>query len=768
MWHKRRKQHLVTTKLPVLNNQIDCHLTARHWTISSSLLLLLTSMMTAITIIGATSSGTGGGSSSSSSSSGSSGGHCPDQCECKWSNGKETVNCDKSLNGIPVGIPSTTQVLNLTGIHIAVLPAQVFRERRLINVQKLFMAKCKLGEISDEAFLQLTNLVELDLCDNSLDTIPTLSLQKCKSIRKLSLCMNAIRFVRIDSFASLQSLVSIDLSQCQIDTVESNAFHDLHELRSLKLNANRLHSLSGSALTGLQVLHALDLHQNPWHCDCQLRHTVQWLQHNGIPQSVWPICQSPHRLQGHYWNALNIDEFSCAPVFHTQKTNFHTNIGQNITIYCTASGYPLPGIHWKLGVDYSSVDYSSSTTTTTTTTTASTSITANNRMMTREHRNNASKQHTSDDSQRFFIETVAVNETFVSSYITINDLRVYDTQQLICLAANKGGSAYKNFTIAVSSQPYTSSSMAYNMSTFHITCYATGAIIAVLLVLILLLMPFIRTKRRRSVRHSSTVSPSKLGAIDILQNIKCSDEDMGMKTLYTNKPEIALISDIIKDTTDLKPYRFSGGIDPLTAPDVTNFGCHYSNAQTVTLSAPTPNHSSMISTSMSFDTFRHHHNHTPQPMLALLDSNSEQKYLYNNSSNSVQQQAYGSRFHYQKLNTFSPLATKTLANGALTDCQKLVVPLSANNSRVDVMSGGSSTTTTAITTVAITDMPSAAQEHQQQQQCLLKPYLSHSQSHCLELDKELVGAVGTVVVGGDVNSAQSILNASNNVSVTQV
>ncbi|CAG2161622.1 unnamed protein product [Oppiella nova] len=637
MWHKRRKG-----RQP--NHQIDCE------SLLASILLAAT-----IGLIGGTGSGAG----------------CPEYCECKWSNGKETVNCDHKLDGIPVGIPSATQT------KPTLATPGVFRD------------------ISDDSFLQLTNLVEIDLCDNSLEYIPTVSLQKCKSLRKLSLCVNPIRTVRSDSFANLNSLVTIDLSLCQIETIDANAFKGLQELRSLRLDANRLRTLSVSALIGLHGLHALHLHQNPWHCDCQLRHTVEWLTRNTVPQTLWPTCKTPHRIEGYSWHTLNLDEFSCSPVIHTQLTHFHSNIGQNLTIYCTVSGFPMPSISWKFGVDAGGDP---------------------------RDRTNVSL----DDDKRFLIEKVAVNETFVSSYITINDLQLHDSQQLICLAANKGGSAHKNFSVTVSQTSHTLDAVI-DLPKFRIVCYIIGLVIAFILVVILFVMPLIRSKRCSSVR-TSTLSP-KLGPIDILQNVKNSD--LEMKTILTNKPEIALISDIIRDTTGLKPYRF--GSDPLTTPDVANFGPHYSAQPPLTAS----NRSSIISTSVSFDTFRS----TPPPLLhsqlPVLDS-SEPKVVYNNHSNGAQQQ-YDNRFHYTKLNTISVMNNKSQHNG-VNECQKLYT-FSANHMRDQTMS-------------AVSDMTSSSAPE-------LKPFLSHSQSHCLALDKELAS---------DLKATQNLLtiNANNSISVTQV
>jgi hypothetical protein len=127
----------------------------------------------------------------------------------------------------------------------------------------------------------------------------------------------------------------------------------------------------------------------------------------------------------------------------------------------------------------------------------------------------------------------------------------------------------------------------------------------------------------------------------------------------------------------------------------------------------------------------------------VLDS-SEPKVVYNNHSNGAQQQ-YDNRFHYTKLNTISVMNNKSQQHNGVNECQKLYT-FSANHTRDQTMSA---------TTTAVSDMTSSSAPE-------LKPFLSHSQSHCLALDKELLAS--------DLKATQNLLtiNANNSISVTQV
>ncbi len=73
---------------------------------------------------------------------------------------------------IPSQIDIETQVLDLSGNNIQVLPREVFARDGLINLQKLRLSRCRIGQIDPSAFRGLTNLVELDLSENLLTAVP--------------------------------------------------------------------------------------------------------------------------------------------------------------------------------------------------------------------------------------------------------------------------------------------------------------------------------------------------------------------------------------------------------------------------------------------------------------------------------------------------------------------------------------------------------------------------------------------------------------------
>ena len=72
--------------------------------------------------------------------------NCPVVCSCIWKSGKQTATCDKrNLISVPVGLAATTQVIDLSGNSLNVLPPNVFLDRGIINLQRISLVDCNLG-----------------------------------------------------------------------------------------------------------------------------------------------------------------------------------------------------------------------------------------------------------------------------------------------------------------------------------------------------------------------------------------------------------------------------------------------------------------------------------------------------------------------------------------------------------------------------------------------------------------------------------------------
>lgn len=276
---------------------------------------------------------------------------CPAGCTCKWKGGKQTVECvNKSMSAIPVGMDAGTQVLDMSGNALAALSRGRFIAAGLSNLQKIFMARCRITYVDDAAFQGLSNLVELDLSDNGVAEIPTKSFDDYPQLMKLVLSGNAVTAVRTAAFKRLAYLTVLDLSRCRLSVVEPGAFDGLQSLEWLRLDHNRIvriEGAGGSAPPLPMSLHGIEMHHNPWTCDCRLRDVHRWLNENGAPHTVEPTCREPDRLRDSVIRKLDAEELACAPeAAAASPTYVETDAGKNVTLACRMTPAGEARVSW--------------------------------------------------------------------------------------------------------------------------------------------------------------------------------------------------------------------------------------------------------------------------------------------------------------------------------------------------------------------------------------------------------------------------------------
>ncbi|XP_026807121.1 leucine-rich repeat-containing protein 24-like [Rhopalosiphum maidis] len=275
---------------------------------------------------------------------------CPLGCTCKWKGGKQTVECvNRSLTVIPAGMDAGTQVLDMSGNSIDALSRGRFMSAGLSNLQKIFMARCRITHVDDAAFQGLSNLVELDLSDNAIADIPTKSFDDYPQLMKLVLSGNAVTVVRTAAFKRLTYLTHLDLSRCRVSTVEPGAFDGLHSIVWLRLDHNQIVRIEagGGAVVLPLSLHGIEMHHNPWSCDCRLRDVHRWLNNNSAPHTVEPTCQGPDRLRGTVIRKLATEELACAPVATAASPEYvETDAGKNVTLACRVTPVGQARISW--------------------------------------------------------------------------------------------------------------------------------------------------------------------------------------------------------------------------------------------------------------------------------------------------------------------------------------------------------------------------------------------------------------------------------------
>jgi len=270
---------------------------------------------------------------------------CPLTCVCIWKNGKETVECiNRDLGDIPDGVEPSTQVLDLRGNSIPVLPDNLFSDFGITNLQKIFIQYCKIRAIEAAAFNKLTNLVELDLGENLIQEVPSEALKQTKALMRLNLSGNPIKHIRSHSF-KLPFLLTLELSHCRIEIIMDDAFSGLESLEWLKLEDNSLTTLAGDGLFP-KTLKGVEIHNNPWNCDCQLQEFTHWVHLTAIPRVAEPRCDQPFRLQNRTVQSLAGSELACPPSVTPVVMQLQSEEGRNISLKCKVTGIPEAAITW--------------------------------------------------------------------------------------------------------------------------------------------------------------------------------------------------------------------------------------------------------------------------------------------------------------------------------------------------------------------------------------------------------------------------------------
>lgn len=273
---------------------------------------------------------------------------CPARCECKWRSGKESAICaDANMTAVPRHLDYGTQLLDMTGNQLYRLGKDAFADADLLNLQKLYLSRCRIKALDRFAFRKLTNLVELDLSHNSIPVVPSAVLESVPELRELRLNGNPILKVPNGAFAHVPRLVRLDMSECRVALLESTAFAGLeNSLEWLRLDDNQLRDVKPSTLVSLARLHGVQLNDNPWNCSCKLRPLREWMVRRNVPYGAPPVCKTPARLAQTPWDKLELDDFACEPHSVPVSPTVIVTEGDNATVSCRMYGVPIPSSRW--------------------------------------------------------------------------------------------------------------------------------------------------------------------------------------------------------------------------------------------------------------------------------------------------------------------------------------------------------------------------------------------------------------------------------------
>ncbi|KAK9508156.1 hypothetical protein O3M35_007879 [Rhynocoris fuscipes] len=407
---------------------------------------------------------------------------------CKWKGGKRTVECiDRALIYIPEGVDPETQVLDMSGNNLQILPRDNFARVGLVNLQRLYLRNCRLGQIDNTALKGLLNLVELDLSNNLLTYVPTSAFKEVPNLRDLILSRNPIQKIDSHAFKTVPGLVKLDLSNCDLKTISPHAFEGVEFLESLKLNGNKLYELRPKTVEILSRLQGVELHDNPWYCDCHLRAAKLWLTNNNIPYPIAPKCSGgPERIARRTFAQLDLEDFACRPEIRLDSRHVEATAGDNATIICRVESVPEASISWYM----------------------------NGRLLLN---NSAFSSY-----QRIFINERGTFDK--KSILTLTNAQEADSGDFYCLAENRAGNAEANYTVHVS---YRMAGMT-SLGSGQIAGLSAALVILILFILLVILILLIRLRR---VPFSESKTP---GQVEVVANGTVSQKPATPVTVETS------------------------------------------------------------------------------------------------------------------------------------------------------------------------------------------------------------------------------------------
>ncbi len=401
----------------------------------------------------------------------SSSGTCPPPCRCLWKSSKMTVECGGAgATAIPDNIDIGTQVLNMSHNSLKSLTLDMFSRAGLMNLQKINVGNNNISNLHSRTFSGLLNLVEVDLSQNSLTSVPSHAFPQSQSLMILSLAHNPITEVRSDAFGHLRQLTKLDLSYCQISSLQSGAFHNLGSLERLYLEGNRLRAVSDVHQLG-SGLHGISLHDNPWHCDCDLRPLRDWLVQTNVPRLYEPTCHTPHRLQAFKIAQVSVTEFACLPSVSPTAMFLTVREGRNVSLVCRVQSDPGAEISWSY----------------------------NGLLIDRGHPRIRAREQYEGRLGGTRSELVITNTT------------AQENGSFLCVAENKAGRAMANFSLVV--DPDRGDTLVMEMRMEHFIAVSVCVITILILLMVIVTILLVKIARRQMERKHEDTKSSNVGSV---------------------------------------------------------------------------------------------------------------------------------------------------------------------------------------------------------------------------------------------------------------
>ncbi|XP_020708763.2 leucine-rich repeats and immunoglobulin-like domains protein 3 isoform X2 [Athalia rosae] len=179
---------------------------------------------------------------------------CPVECSCLGN----VVDCSSLLlSEAPSCLPPWAEVLDVSanklGNNVSVALAG------LPQLRTLKINKNHLTTVPD--LPTLTNLTQLSMSHNLVESIDGQALLKLSRLQSLDLSGNRVTVLQKESFLAPNNLTYLNLNMNKIEVIENGSLDNLTFLKELRLNKNHLSHLK-NLFTNLQELRILELNRN--------------------------------------------------------------------------------------------------------------------------------------------------------------------------------------------------------------------------------------------------------------------------------------------------------------------------------------------------------------------------------------------------------------------------------------------------------------------------------------------------------------------------
>nr|CAL25135.1 leureptin [Manduca sexta] len=172
---------------------------------------------------------------------------------------------DQLLNGF-----QNLKFLGLNKCHLTEIPKFVTGSN-LITLKKLFLQTNQIRLDDPKTFINMENLVELDLFHNVIENLNETVFKPLTKLKIIDLSFNKIKQLPQNMFQNMLHIRIIFLSNNLIKNISSNAFQS-SSLQILDLSGNRISYLEKNFVSKLyafnKTLSSFDFRGNPFQCAC--------------------------------------------------------------------------------------------------------------------------------------------------------------------------------------------------------------------------------------------------------------------------------------------------------------------------------------------------------------------------------------------------------------------------------------------------------------------------------------------------------------------